>query len=389
MRSARMTASEQIRYAIVGLGYISQVAMLPAFRNARRNSKLAALVSGDREKLQILGRRYHVGTLATYDEYDALLHSGEIDAVYIGLPNTLHAEYACRAAEAGVHVLCDKPLATTVAECEAMLRAAERVDVQLMTAYRLQFEPGNLATFDTLRGGKLGDLRYFTAQFSMQVKPGNIRTQGELGGGPLYDLGVYCINAARHVFQAEPIEVFAATAQPPATDLSGTKRKVTDKRFAEIEEMAAVTLRFPDDALASFICSFGAAEASAFQVWGSKGSLRLDEAFEMVGTKKLSVDLSGAARPSKRTQSFPATDQFAPLLLHFSDCILHRRGVIPSGAEGMADIRVVEAIQQSAQRNAPVSLAPAEFAGAELTARRAMEEKPHGKPELFKAAGPH
>jgi predicted dehydrogenase len=336
-----------------------------------------------------LGKRYKVPTLVGYDEYDQLLHSGEIDAVYIGLPNSMHAEYARRAAAAGVHVLCDKPLATTVAECEAMIAAAEDTDVALMTAYRLHFEPANLAAIETARGGKLGDVRYFHAQFSMQVTPNNIRLKRDLGGGPAYDLGVYCINAARHLFQAEPIEVFAFSGRPPRRDLSsGVRRKLTDRRFEEVEEMAQVTLRFPEDQLASFTCSFGAADASVYQLIGTKGSLILEQAFEMAGAKKLVVDLSGAARPSRRTQNFPATDQFAPLLLHFSGCILNRRPVIPSGEEGMADIRVVNAIQESERRGAPVRLEASRFLGPKLTARRAIETPAHAKPELFKAAGP-
>src|SRR4051812_10131231 len=127
----------RIRYAVVGLGHIAQVAVLPAFAHAKENSELAALVSSDAEKLQKLGRKYKVDALYSYDQFDACLTSGEVDAVYICLPNDLHREYAIRAANAGIHVLTEKPMAVTVSDCEKMIAAGKENDVKLMVAYRL------------------------------------------------------------------------------------------------------------------------------------------------------------------------------------------------------------------------------------------------------------
>src|SRR3954467_1985206 len=137
-----------IRYAVVGCGHIAQVAVLPAFGNARRNSKLAAIVSGDPVKRGELCRKYDIPKAFDYPEYDQLLKSGDIDAVYIALPNTLHAEYAERAARAGLHVLCEKPMAVTEAECELMARVAREHRVKLMVAYRLHFERANLEAIE-------------------------------------------------------------------------------------------------------------------------------------------------------------------------------------------------------------------------------------------------
>jgi predicted dehydrogenase len=363
-----------IRYAVVGLGYISQVAMLPAFRNARRNSKLAALVSGDRRKLDALGRKYDVDTLVDYDGYARLLRSGDIDAVYIGLPNTMHHEYALRALRAGMHVLCDKPLAVTARECRRMVEAAHRRKLRLMTAYRLHFEQANLAALRLIHGGKLGDIRFFSSDFSMQVKPGNIRTKGALGGGPLYDLGIYCINAARHVFNAEPESVYAEATHG------------RDRRSRDVEEMAQVIMRFPRDRLASFTCSFGAAATSVFQVRGSKAGLRVEQAYEMVGEKILIED--GPDGMPVRRRRFGKVDQFAPLLLHFSDCIRRKSDPIPSGEDGLADIRVLEAIHRSIREGAPVRLAKAAFLGPRLQAARPMAIIGHDKPALVRAEGP-
>src|SRR5262245_9626467 len=184
----------KIRYAVVGLGHIAQVAVLPAFAHAA-NSQLAALVSDDPQKLKILSRRYQVDQVFSYDEYEDCLRSGAVDAVYIALPNHLHAEYSIRAARAGIHVLCEKPMAVTEKECRAMAQAAERGGIKLMIAYRLHFEKANMTAVTLVRSRKLGEPRFFTSEFSLQVRPDNIRTDKEKGGGTLYDIGIYCINA--------------------------------------------------------------------------------------------------------------------------------------------------------------------------------------------------
>src|SRR5262249_16187973 len=135
---------KQVRYAVVGLGHIAQVAVLPAFGNARRNSRLAALVSGDPVKLEELGAKYHVDQRCSYERYDEMLKSGEVDAVYIATPNSLHAEYAIRAAQAGLHVLVEKPMAVTEEQCERMAEAPRAAGGKLMGAYRPPLERANL-----------------------------------------------------------------------------------------------------------------------------------------------------------------------------------------------------------------------------------------------------
>src|SRR3954465_4082551 len=201
-----------IRYAVVGCGHIAQVAVLPAFGNARRNSKLAAIVSGDPVKRAELCKKYDVPKAVDYDQYDQLLKSGDIDAVYIALPNNMHAEYTERAARAGIHVLCEKPMAVTEAECELMAREAREDKVKLLVAYRLHFERANLEAGEIARSGRIGEPRLFNSTFTMHVVPGNIRVRSELGGGTLYDIGIHCINAARGLFREEPIEVRAMAA---------------------------------------------------------------------------------------------------------------------------------------------------------------------------------
>src|SRR6202521_3289513 len=197
----RGMSKRRVRYAVVGLGHIAQVAVLPAFRNAA-NSELFALVSGDSNKLEKVGKKYALEHLYSYEDYSRALSN--VDAVYLALPNHLHREYAVRAAAAGVHVLCEKPMAVTSQDCQAMIRAADLNRVKLMIAYRLHFEAGNLHAIQVAKSGKLGDLRIFTSEFCQQVAGDNVRVGEHVtrGGGPLYDMGVYCINAARYLFGA-------------------------------------------------------------------------------------------------------------------------------------------------------------------------------------------
>src|SRR5687768_12271331 len=212
------TRRKPIRYAVVGLGHIAQVAVLPAFAHARRNSRLAALVSSDPSKLKAMAKKYRVGATYSYDEYEACLQ--QVDAVYIALPNSMHEEYTVRAARAGVHVLCEKPMAVTVEACRRMIAACRENRVKLMIAYRLHFEEINLAVVDLVRRGRIGEPKFFNSSFSMRVRNGNIRTDPHLGGGTLYDIGVYCINAARYLFRAEPTEVSALSVNSGAANVS-------------------------------------------------------------------------------------------------------------------------------------------------------------------------
>jgi glucose-fructose oxidoreductase len=324
----------------VGLGHIAQIAVLPAFKHASRNSELTALFSADPKKLKAVGRKYRVPLVGSYEDYDACLREGKIDAVYIAEPNSLHRDFTVRAAKAGVHVLCEKPLAVTEQECRTMIEACRRNRVKLMTAYRLHFERSNLEAIKVVQSGKLGEPRYFNSIFSMQARAGNIRLKKNMGGGTLYDIGIYCINAARYLFKAEPIEVTAFTA------------KNGEKRFGEVEEMAAATLRFPGDRLASFICSFGAADAGSYEVVGTKGRLRMQNAYEYVMPVTMEVTID----EKTQTREFGKRDQFAAELLYFSDCVLKNREPEPSGIEGLDDVRIIEALYRSAKTGKPVTL---------------------------------
>lgn len=360
-----MASHRQVRYAVVGLGHIAQVAMLPAFAHARRNSKLVAVVSDDRTKRQEIARRYRLERACRYEEFDDCLR--EVDAVYIALPNSMHAEYTIRAAEAGVHVLCEKPMAVSVDECRQMLAACRKGGVKLMIGYRLHFETVNIAAMELARRGDLGDLRYFASSFSMKVRRGDIRTKKSCGGGTLYDIGVYCINAARYLFRAEPTEVSAMSVHSGA------------KSLAEIDETTAATLRFSDGRVATFITSFNASDVASYRIVGSRGHLHVDPAYEYAEGLKYTVTIEG----KKRTKEIGKRDQFAPELLNFSDCILKDREPEPSGEEGMQDVRIVEALYESARTRRPVSIRPFEKR-VRPTSRQRITRPGIRKPELIK-----
>jgi predicted dehydrogenase len=363
-------AKQKIRYAVVGLGDLAQVAVLPAFKNSP-NSELVAIVSGDAEKRRKLGKKYRLEHVYSYEEYGSAL--AEVDAVYLVLPNHLHRDYAVRAAEAGVHVLCEKPMAVTEEDCKAMIEAADTHDVKLMIAYRLHFEEANLEAIRLVKARKLGNPRIFNSTFAQMVLERNIRVTEpvEKGGGPVYDMGIYCINAARYVFQEEPTAVLAFSAN------NG------EKKFQKIDEMTSVLMRFPEERLATFTCSFGAADVSRYTVIGTKGFLTAEPAYDYsIGLKH---HLTIGEKTTTRT--FPKRDQFAAALIYFTDCILKNKEPEPSGWEGLADVSIVRAIYESARTGKTVELN--DLPGKKKpTMRQEIHRPAHGKPRTVNAESP-
>jgi glucose-fructose oxidoreductase len=360
-------ADKKIRYAVVGMGHIAQVAVLPAFAHARRNSVLTAIVSGDSTKRREVSRKYSVSEAYSYAEYEDCLK--RVDAVYIALPNSMHEEYTVRAANAGVHVLCEKPMAVTVDQCRRMIRACRTNGVKLMIGYRLHFDRVNLEVIDLVRRGKIGDPRFFNSSFSMTVRQGNIRTKFGMGGGTLYDIGVYCVNAARYLFRREPVEVQALSVN------SGVQK------MAEIDESTGALLRFEGDRLAAFITSFNASDTASYLIVGSKGRIQVDPAYEYAEGLNYELTVDG----KKTRKAIGKRDQFAPELLYFSDCVLEDRSPEPSGEEGLQDVRVVEALYQSARTRRAVKLPP--FRDTQQpTLRQKIERPAVRKPRLIKVA---
>ena len=339
-RSRGRKETRKIGYAVVGLGHIAQTAVLPAFVNAR-NSRLAALVSDDENKRKKLSRRYGVPSYS-YDDYEDCLRRDDVDAVYIALPNTMHAEYTTRAAALGTHVLCEKPMATSEADCRRMMEACEEAGVKLMIAYRLHLEPANLEAVRMVKSGKIGEPRFFSSDFSYQVSSGNIRTQRDTGGGPIWDIGIYCLNAARYLFRKEPVEVAAFATRND------------DKRFEGVPAGMSCLLRFDDDQLGTFNCSFAASATATYRIVGTKGDLCLDQAYEYQGARELTLTVGDKSQ----TRKFRKTDHFGPELVYFANCVLRDLPPEPDGEEGLADVRAIEALLRSAEEGRAVKLSP-------------------------------
>lgn len=357
-------AKTKIRYAVIGAGNIAQMAVLPAFQHAKSNSELVALISGDAEKREELKKKYDLELCADYDNLEQVLKQGQIDAVYVATPNALHKEHALRAAAAGVHVLCEKPLATNVEECQQIALACERAGVQLMVAYRLHFEEATLGAIEQVRAGKIGDPRVFESVFTHVVRPGDIRTRPDMGGGALLDLGVYCVNAARNLFGAEPVLVFG----------------LTQKRNG-VDESATAVLQFPQGRTAHFTVSNAVAGVSSYRIAGTLGDLRVEPAYEYYGPLEHHWTIDDETSHEK----FSKRDQFAPELEYFSRCILEGRRPEPDAEEAICDLRVLEALAQSAETGKPVPLAPRQRAlrpdlGQEIEKPAVGKQKPVNAP---------
>jgi predicted dehydrogenase len=331
---------KKVRYAVVGAGWISQEAFLPAVGQTG-NSEVTAIVSGNADKAKQLAAFYGIGQVFSYEQFDAMARSGSIDAVYIATPNSSHARFALQAAQHRLHILVEKPLATSIAQAESMRAAADEAGVNLATAYRLHNDPGTLKVMEMIRSGAIGDPRYFGSAFCFQIAAGNHRLRKDHWGGPLQDLGVYCLNAARHVFGSEPIEVHAVAGSDSS-----------DPRFAEVDAGISATLRFEGGRIANFYVGFGADPTDHFQVLGTKGSLEFQHAY-LFGTGRTIVLRRGDA---VERIDVAETDNFSGMIAYFSDCILEGRRCEVDSGEGLEDMRALLAIDEAAARGAPVPI---------------------------------
>jgi glucose-fructose oxidoreductase len=354
--------TKQIGYAVVGLGTVARTLVLPAFAAAGEHSRLVAVVSGDRAKAQAVAQQYHA-TAYHYDEFRQCLRRDDVHAVYIALPNSLHCEYAVEAARAGVHVLCEPPMAITADECRRMIRTCHTNRVRLMIGYRVPFRAALQNVVALVRGGQIGVPKTFSSDFTCRLDNADSpRLQRRLGGGTVYHLGVECIHAMRRVFGAEPAQVMAMTAR-------------TGRRYGgDVDEAAVALVRFPDDRLAHFHTSFGEQPRSVVTVLGEEGFVHVDNAYGVKTPATLTVE-----RGAERQQTtFDANDEEAAVIAHFSAAIREDREPDPSGVDGLQDIRIVEAIYRSSRDGRPVTLPRLVRVEAEPEPRRLDDRRQAG-----------
>lgn len=319
-------------YAIVGLGKLAVEEILPAFGQSKRSAPVA-LVSGHPEKAKQLADVYDIDSskIYTYENYDRIADDSAIQIVYNVLPNHMHAEFTIRALKAGKHVLCEKPMAATVDEARRMCAAAKEANRLLMIAYRLRYEPFNMKAIEILRGGSLGKIKLIEAQNGQNVEAPNIRLSRATAGGPLGDVGVYCLNAARYLTGAEPVEVWAEAHQPK-----------DDPRFAEVYESVSWMMRFPDGAIATCSSSFGTETSRLYRITCADGYLELDNAYGYDGQQ-----LFTKQKQQRIQHEISAVDHFAAEMDHFSECVTQNKPPRTPGEEGLKDMIIMEAIFQS------------------------------------------
>jgi predicted dehydrogenase len=332
----------KLGWAIVGLGSLAINQILPAFAKCE-TSKVTALVSGSPEKAQKLALRYGVPEkhIYSYANYDSIRDNPDIDIIYVVLPNSMHAEYTMRAARAGKHVLCEKPMANTPADCQQMIDESRQAQRKLMVAYRVRYEPYNQALIKVVRDKEFGPLKVVLSDHGFNIgNPGQWRLKRAMaGGGSLMDIGIYSLNAARYVTGEEPVEINAMEYTTP-----------NDPRFAEVEETINFQLRFPSGVLANCSSSYGA-PFNRIRVVGTNGWAELDPATSYGG---LRMRAGTYAKVEERIH--PVVDHFAKEMDHLSQCVIDNTEPLTPGEEGLKDLTVMMAIYEAAKSGKTVKL---------------------------------
>jgi predicted dehydrogenase len=341
----------RLGFAIVGLGRLSLEEIMPAFSECKL-AKPVALVSGDRAKAAQVAQQYSIKpeNIYSYQNYDNLRNNPDVDVIYIVLPNSMHAEYTVRGAQAGKHILCEKPMANTVEECQQMIAACKQANRKLMIAYRCQYEPHHRAMIQMIRNQELGAVKLIQAD-NGQNEGGDLnqwRLKKSLaGGGSLPDVGIYCLNATRYLTGEEPIEISANLFSTP-----------NDPRFREVEESVTFQLQYPSGVLAICSTSYGYHRASRFRVFGSDAWGQLDPAFTYNG---LQMEIGRKSANNSMAENITQVrmrekNQFALELDHMADCVIHDRTPHTPGEEGLQDQKLMALIYQAAQTRQTITL---------------------------------
>jgi predicted dehydrogenase len=330
-------------WAIVGLGSLAIHEILPAFSKCEK-SKVVALVSGHRDKAEKLALRYDVDAknIYNYQNYDSIKNNPEVDIIYIVLPNGMHAEYTVRGFQAGKHVLTEKPMANTPAECQQMIDAGRKADRKLMVAYRCRYEPYNQEAIRISRSRELGPIKVILADHGFNIgDPSQWRLKKELaGGGSLMDIGIYSLQAARYLSGEEPTEVNAVMYNTPG-----------DPRFKEVEETVNFQLRFPSGVLANCTSSYGYAGQNHYRVVGTEGWLEMDPA-----TSYRDLRMRVHRRNVTEERELPERDHFALEMDHMAGCVMENKEPLTPGEEGLRDLKIMMAIYEAARLGKTVKL---------------------------------
>jgi predicted dehydrogenase len=334
---AQSPSDKPVGFAAIGLGTISDIFMRACAKT--QTAKITALVTGHPETK---GKKYAAmygipeSSIYTYETFDRLRDNKDVEAVYVGLPNSMHREYTVRAAQLGKHVLCEKPMAISSAECRTMIDACRTANIKLMIAYRIHFEPTHVEAQRLIQSGALGELQSFEGSFGFNATPNQWRLTRQFGGGgSLMDVGIYPMNEIRWLTGEEPN---AFTAVP-------TTRDRTSGRFAEMEQTLDFTLKFPSGIVAALGCTYGSSMPGFLRIHGDKGSLLIENAYNYTGAHLIGIDRVHAEYAT------PGNDQTLHFQLeadHFANCIRTNTNPKTPGEEGLHDLLAIESIYKAA-----------------------------------------
>jgi predicted dehydrogenase len=325
-------------WAILGLGGYALGQIMPNFKECQR-SRLVAVISGSPDKAKKVAGDYGLDAknVYSYENLEAIKDNPDIDVVYVITPPGNHREFTVRSAQAGKHVCCEKPMAPTAKDCQAMIDACRKAGKLLQIGYRSRYEPHNIRAIEACRKGELGRLRSIVSDHGFNIPNGLWRTQRKLsGGGSMMDIGIYSLNAARYLAGEEPVEVYATIHNLP-----------NDPRFKEVEDTVHFTLRFPSGVVANCSSGYSWAGMNRYHVIGERGTLEAEPATSY-GGQRLTM--------RRRPVEVPPGNQFAAQMDHLSACILDGGQVLTPGEDGLQDIRIIEAIYESARIGRPVKL---------------------------------
>ncbi|HEY5057151.1 MAG TPA: Gfo/Idh/MocA family oxidoreductase [Acidobacteriaceae bacterium] len=325
-----------IGYAAVGLGTISGIFMRACAKS--QTAKITALVTGHPDtKGKRFAEMYGIPetSIYTYEQYEKLRDNKDVDAVYIGMPNSMHKEYTIRGAQAGKHVLCEKPMAISSAECRQMTDACRAAGRKLMIAYRVHYEPTHIQARQMIQSGAIGKVQAFEGAFGFNAGSKQWRqTKQYSGGGSLLDVGIYPLNESRWITGEEPVN-FTAIA---------STRDTASGIFSEIEETLAFAVKFPSGIVGSYNCTYGADMPGYLRIHGDRGSLEITHAYDYSGVHLASL---GGRNPVDITT--PRTvDHFQIEAEYFANCIRTGTDPLTGGEEGFKDLLAMEAIYKAA-----------------------------------------
>lgn len=310
------------KWGILGPGFIATRAIIPAI-HAVSNSLTLAVASSHEKRAREVALRF--GVERFYSNYQTLLDDPDIDAVYIALPNHLHRKWTIHAAEAGKHVLCEKPLAINAEECNEMITACHQAQVLLMEAVMYRFHPRMQYLKQMLVTRELGDVRFLHAAFSFNFNaPDNYRAYKHFGGGALLDVGSYCVNAARWLIGSEPV----------------SSQAVSSYNQESIDLNTSAILRFSEDVSAHIQSSFVAAEHQVIEVVGTTGAVTAPLAFTAwQNDTTILLIQRGAVFEQKE---FVPSDPYKLMVEHFATCVIEKTPLLYPAEDGLANLRVLD-----------------------------------------------